>query len=381
MASRSSRGPPPPGLCPWALALSVPGPRVGVGSGQQVPPSIPRLRDGVCVEGLPLLRPHPARGPCRLRPLPRLGLKLLNMAPGRRAGSCRGPPHVILPQPSRGCILRAERLDLAPGLWGAGATGSAEFPGELSRTCSGGRVLHALSPTLRPPVFPGADLGGLPSWGSPGRALGVIAYEIWSVCGEPALSFLDTGASWELAGRGRGDRTSALPAATVGCVHTDPGRIRSGPGSRPAELPACMVSPVGFQWELRVHRLAWAHTRVPGRLGACLQKEPQDRLPQMLEVEVLEGACWDQVPHCTDGKTEGLAGEGSPRVCGARRMTLAGAWSGFLVGRQLRLKAYGGPSPHVTSGGSRLAQQPGGLCRWAEGWGEMAAWVGRAESG
>lgn len=54
----------------------------------------------------------------------------------------------------------------------------------------------------------------------------------------------------------------------------------------------------------------WAHTRVPGRLGACLQKEPQDRLPQILEVEVLEGACWDRVPHCTDGKTEGLAGEG-----------------------------------------------------------------------
>lgn len=25
---------------------------------------------------------------------------------------------------------------------------------------------------------------------------------------------------------------------------------------------------------------------------------------------MLEAACWDQVPHCTDGKTEGLAGEG-----------------------------------------------------------------------
>lgn len=168
---------------------SVPGPGVGVGSGQQVPPSIPRLRDGVCVEGLPLLRPHPARGPCRL------GLKLLNTAPGWWAGSRRGPPHIILPQTSRGCILAAERLDLAPGLWGAGAAGSAEFPGELSRTCRGGSVLRALSPTLRPPVFPGADLGGLPSWGSPGRALGVIAYEVWSVHGEPALGVLDTGAS------------------------------------------------------------------------------------------------------------------------------------------------------------------------------------------
>ena len=38
--------------------------------------------DGVCMEGLPLLQPCPARGPCRLHPLPRLGLKLLDTAPG-----------------------------------------------------------------------------------------------------------------------------------------------------------------------------------------------------------------------------------------------------------------------------------------------------------
>lgn len=47
----------------------------------------------------------------------------------------------------------------------------------------------------------------------------MIAYEIWSVCGEAALSFLDTGnvlgACW--ARRETGHPT--LPAATVGCVH------------------------------------------------------------------------------------------------------------------------------------------------------------------
>lgn len=97
-------------------------------------------------------------------------------------------------------------------------------------------------------MFPGANRGGLLSWGSQGRALGAIACEIWSVCGEPALGVLDTGASWELAGRGRGDRTTVLPAATVVCVHMDPGRTRSGPGGQPAESPACTVSPMEFSW-------------------------------------------------------------------------------------------------------------------------------------
>lgn len=113
----------------------------------------------------------------------------------------------------------------------------------------------------------------------------------------------------------------------------------------PQSCPACMVSPVGFQWELRVHRLAWAHTRVPAGSGLVYQKEPQDRLPQMLEVEVLEGACWDQVPHCTDGKTEGLAGEGSPRVCGARPNDVGRCLEWISRGETLRLKAYGGRPP------------------------------------
>lgn len=172
-----------------------------------------------------------------------------------------------------------------------------------------------------------------------------------------------------------------MPAATVGCVHTDPGRIRSGPGGRPAESPACMVSPVGFRWELRVHRLAGPTPVSPAGSGLVCKRSLRTGYPRYWRWRCWRAPAGTECPIVQMGKPRAWLGRGSPRVCGAQRMTLAGVGSGFLVGRQLRLKAYRGLSPHVTSGGSRLAQQPGGLYRWAEGWGKMAAWVGRAESG
>ena len=172
-----------------------------------------------------------------------------------------------------------------------------------------------------------------------------------------------------------------MPAATVGCVHTDPGRIRSGPGGWPAKSPACTVSPVEFSW---------------GTLCGWAGLSPHP-CPQQARGLFVKGASGPVTPDAGGGgagghllgpsaplyrwkKPRAGLGRGSPRVHGSQRMTLAGVGSGFLVGRRVQLKAYGGLCPHRTGGGSKLAQQPGGLCRWAEGWGETVAWVGRAES-
>ena len=139
----------------------MPGPGAAAGPDSRCPraPSIPWLRT-VSGRGCRWSSPRPTWGPCRLRPLPHLGLKILNTAPGRRAGGRWGRPCIVLPQPSRSCILGAEWLDPAPGLWGAGARGSAEFPGALSRTRSGGSVPHALTPALGHLCFLGLILGG-----------------------------------------------------------------------------------------------------------------------------------------------------------------------------------------------------------------------------
>lgn len=96
---------------------------------------------------------------------------------------------------------------------------------------------------------------------------------------------------------------------------------------------------------------------------------------------MLEGACRDRVPHCTGGKTEGWAREGLAEGAWRSANDVGRCREWISRGETRAAEGLRGAVPHVTGGGSRLAQQPGGLCRWAEGWGETAAWVSRAESG
>lgn len=216
-----------------------------------------------------------------------------------------------------------------------------EFPGELSRTCSGGRVLHALSPLLRPLCF--QALTGVVSASS--REPWVIAHKrvhVWRA----SLSFLDTGASRELAGRGRGDRTSALPAATALGVSTmDPGRIRSGSG-QPARRVTRVHGACGNSSELRAHRLGLGPHCVLQARACSWCAGFRTGWPQMLEVEVLRPA-GTKCPIVQMGRPRAWPGRARPG-CGARRMTLAGAWSGFR-GETAAAKAMG-PSPGCTVG-------------------------------
>lgn len=80
------------------------------------------------------------------------------------------------------------------------------------------------------------------------------------------------------------------------------------------------------------------------------------------------------------GKLRAGLGRGSLRAAwvsendvGACQEWISGGETGAAEGSR-------GLSMHVTGGASERAHQPGGLCRWAEGWGKTGAWVGRAES-
>ena len=124
-------------VCAWAWG--------GRGSRQQVPPSTehPVAPDSEW-EGLRLVQPPPHLG--SLPPAP---------PPPPWAEDSQHSPWL-----AGRWSLGAEWLDLAPGLWGAGARGSTEFPGALSRTCSEGSIPHALTPVLGHLCFLGPILGG-----------------------------------------------------------------------------------------------------------------------------------------------------------------------------------------------------------------------------
>ena len=171
-----------------------------------------------------------------------------------------------------------------------------------------------------------------------------------------------------------------LLAATVGGVLVDPGSIRSGAGGWPAASPAYTLSPVELPWGTPYAQAGLGPHPCPQQARGLFEREPQDRFPQTLEVEVLEGAGWDRVPIVHMGKLRAGPGRGSPRAAwvsendvGACREWISGGETGAAEGLR-------GLSMHVTGWGSERAHQPAGLCRWAEGRGKTGAWVGRAES-